>query len=314
MVAFTVAVPALVVALPLGLLWDVVRGRDLPTVRMLVFGTVYLGWEVAASVAAGALWVATGFGRRVDRPWSRRAHRRLQAAWVRSLLATAGRVLRLRVHVEGADALAAGPIVLLARHASMVDTLIPASLLFDAGLGVRYVLKDELLWDPALDLVGHRLPNCFVDRSGANTERELAAVTALAAGTGVDEAVVIFPEGTRWSPSKRDAALARLAERSPERASRFDRHRHTLPPRPNGSVAALLGAAGADAVVMAHTGLEGLAGPRDALRTVPFRHPVRVGLWRVPRHQIPAEAAETADWLDEQWHRVDDWVAEHATS
>lgn len=308
-IGFVVVVPALVVLLPVALVWDLARRRNLPTVRMLLYGTAYLGWEVVASAASGALWIAAGFGRFVDRGWSQRAHTRLQSAWVASLLGLAERILKLRVEVHGADVLRDGPIALLSRHASMVDTLIPAKLLFDAGMTLRYVLKEELLWDPALDLVGHRLPNYFVDRSGTNTDAELAAISALAAGAGEAEAVVIFPEGTRWSPAKQQSAVARVAERDPERGERVAGRRHTLPPRPSGTIAVLRGSPGADPVVMAHTGLEGLAGPKDALRMVPFRHPVTVQLWRVPRAELPDDDAGLGRWLDDQWQRVDDWVA-----
>lgn len=311
-VGFVLIVPALVVLVPLAAVADLVRGKPFPTVRMLLFGTWYLGWEVIAVVASGLLWVATGAGRWVDRPWSARLHTRLQARWVASVLAAAERVLRLRLEVDGAEVLAGdGPLVVLCRHASMVDTLVPARSLFAVGRSVRYVLKTELAWDPALDLVGHRLPNHFVDRSGANTAAELDALEALAAGAGPSDAVVIFPEGTRWSPAKRTAALERLAAAAPDRHAVFVERGHTLPPRPAGTLAVLRGARTADVVVLAHTGLEGLAGPGDALRLVPFRHPVRVALWRIPRSEVPTDDDAAAAWLDDQWHRVDQWVAAH---
>jgi len=76
---FIVLVPALIVLLPAALLHDLVRGRRLSTVRMLAFGTCYLGWEVIAIGASFGLWVGTGFGLFTGRPFSVRAHRRLQA-------------------------------------------------------------------------------------------------------------------------------------------------------------------------------------------------------------------------------------------
>ena len=134
-------------------------------------------------------------------------------------------MLRLDLDIEGADALGTaptdGPLIVLCRHASMVDTLVPAKLLFDRGYRVRYVLKDELLWDPALDIIGHRLPNCFVDRSSTDKAAELDAIGAFAAGAGPGEALVIFPghpvvtgSGTgRSSGFGRTTAAAERAER-----------------------------------------------------------------------------------------------------
>ena len=272
----------------------------------------YLAWEAVAVVAAAVLWVATGFGRGVDRAWSQSAHAALQSTWVDSILRVARRMLRLDLDIEGADELgtapADGPLIVLCRHASMVDTLVPAKLLFDRGYRVRYVLKDELLWDPALDIIGHRLPNCFVDRSSTDKAAELDAIGALAAGAGPGEALVIFPEGTRWSPEKRHRAIERLRTDDPAAAERAERLTSTLLPRPAGTLALLAGRPDADVVIVSHTGLEGLAGPKDALRLLPLRRPMQVSFRRVRRGEVPDSPDAQRDWLLDQWTQVDDWI------
>ncbi len=308
---FVVLLPSLVVLLPLAAVYDMARGRRLPTVRMLLFGVCYLGWELVAVASAAALWLATGLGRWIDQPWSVRAHQRLQARWVSSLLGLAETLLGLRLEIRGAESASPGPLILLCRHASMVDTLIPAKLLFDAGIHVRYVLKTELVWDPALDIIGHRLPNHFVDRSGSNTAAELDAIRELAAGIRPHDAVVIFPEGTRWTAAKHARAVAKLAEGDPATAARAAQRRFTMPPRSAGTTAVLDGAPGADVAILSHTGLEGLAGPADALRLVPFAHPVKVDLRRIPRHEVPEDASARSEWLADQWDAVDAWVAQN---
>ena len=255
-VALVMVMPLLVVLVPAAAVYDLVRGRNLPTVRMLLFGTSYLAWEAVVVTASAALWILTGFGRFMGRPWWIRAHQRLQARWVDSLLGLAATLLHLRLEIDGADALARGPLIVLCRHASMVDTLIPARLLHDAGINVRYVLKTELAWDPALDIIGHRLPNHFIDRSGSNTPAELDALEHLARGAGPSDAVVIFPEGTRWTPAKHDRAVSTMAERDPVSAARIAAHRYTMPPRPAGTLAVLDGAPAADVVILSYTRLE----------------------------------------------------------
>ena len=66
------------------------------------------------------------------------------------------------------------PILVVSRHASLIDTLLPGRYVTQPfGIRLRYVLKSELLVDPALDIAGNRLPNVFVDRGG-DTDRELA--------------------------------------------------------------------------------------------------------------------------------------------
>jgi len=311
LIALVILIPSLVVLVPAAAAFDLARGRNLPTARMLLFGTCYLAWEVIAVTASAGLWLATGFGTFAARPWSIRAHQRLQTRWVNSLLDLAGTMLHLRLDIDGADVLTPGPLIVLCRHASMVDTLIPAKLLADVGLDLRYVLKTELVWDPALDIIGHRLPNHFVDRSGSNTPAELAALERLARGAGPSEAVVIFPEGTRWTPAKHERAVAKLAESNPASAARIAKHRYTMPPRPAGTLAVLDGASDADVVILSYTGLEGLAGPADALRMIPFPHPVKIDLRRIPRNEIPDGTAERTAWLLNQWAAVDSWVAEH---
>ena len=312
-----VVAPLLVAALPLLATFDLLRGeRRLPRARLAVFGIWYLAWEVAAVLAAVGLWVATGFGRRTHSEWSQARHAALQAAWVTSILGAAQRILDLDLDVEGSDCLvpdadahsAGAPLIVLCRHASMVDTLVPAKLLFDQGYRVRYVLKDELLWDPALDIIGHRLPNCFIDRSSPDMAAEIDGIGALAAGAGPNEALVIFPEGTRWSPEKRERAIARLRETEPARAERAERLVATMPPRAAGTLALLAGRPDADVVIVSHTGLEGLAGPGAALRLLPLRRPMQVSLRRIARSDVPDGAAAQTAWLLDQWDQVDAWI------
>ena len=45
-------------------------------------------------------------------------------------------------------------------------------------------------------------------------------------------------------------------------------------------------------------------------KAVPLGDPIRVHAWRVPREQIPVGDAERIEWLDEQWLRADQWVAQ----
>ena len=95
-------------------------------------------------------------------------------------LSWAERVFALRTVIEGEDAIEPGPILVFIRHVSQADTLLPVVLITRRhGIALRFVLKQELLWDPCLDIVGHRLPNVFVRRGSGESEREIAAVQRL---------------------------------------------------------------------------------------------------------------------------------------
>ena len=81
---------------------------------------------------------------------------------------------------------------------------------------------------------------------------------ALAQGLGPDDGVLIYPEGTRFTPERRARAIARISERDARLAARAERIRHLLPPRLGGVGALLDGAPDADVVVIAHHGFDGL--------------------------------------------------------
>ena len=135
--------------------------------------------------------------------------------------------------------------------------------------GLRYVLKQELTALPCLDIAGHRLPNLFVDRSGLDTDRELQAVAALTAEAGDKESVLIYPEGTRYTPHKHRS----LRANKPDLEDQLDRWPSLLPPRLGGVTAMLQANPGKDVVFLAHTGFEGSASLTDLMN----------GSWRQQR-------------------------------
>lgn len=296
--------------------------RRWPTLRGLTFVALYLGCELLGVLASGVLWVALAGGRvgRRDTPAARltgladrylAANFRLQRWWARTLYRGAARVFALRTVVDGDAAVRTGPFILLSRHASIGDTILPAVCIADRhGIMLRYVMKHELRWDPCLDIVGGRLPNAFVRRGTPDGAREVAALQGLLAHLGSHDAVLIYPEGTRVSPAKRARALARLREvAAPPLLAIAARLRHTLPPRLAGTLGLLDANPGADVVLCAHTGFEGAATFRDLFDGTLIGRTVRVAFWRVPCAALPREPAARAEWLYAQWLRIDTWIA-----
>lgn len=289
----------------LAVLVDLVRLRTrLPLARLVAFGWCWCWLELAGVAAAAVLWV-TGRARDGE------AHRRLQRWWSRRLMSALGRTCGLEVEILGLEALADPPVVVLVRHASLADSLLTAWVVADrARLAPRVVLKHELLADPCLDVVGNRLPNCFVDRDAADSAPALAAISELGATMDPDSATIIFPEGTRANPSKRRRALERIAASDPVRADRLSGLRHLLPPRPAGTAALLDGAGrvGASVVLGCHVGFDGMdtfAGIMEELARGPVR--VRVEFVRAdpPPRVDPADPAAVARWLDDRWLELD---------
>ena len=262
-VAVSLLSPAI---LGLTVIADLIRGagrhRWMIT-RLAVFGWVFLASETIVLIGLGAAWLVGGGGRRtVDLTWE------LQRWWSSTLFKSLRSVFQLRFVVQGDEQIAPGPILLMMRHASIVDNLLPAGLVsLPHDIRLRYVLKKELLWDPVLDIGGQRLPNVFVRREGADSVTEIAQIRRLGTGLTERDGVLIYPEGTRFTPRKRDQAIRRLERTDPALADGARRLRRLLPPRPGGPLALL--DSGADVVVCAHQGLEGLGpGERCAARRV----------------------------------------------
>jgi 1-acyl-sn-glycerol-3-phosphate acyltransferase len=291
----TVSVPVWVA---LGLLIGLFRRRSFIILRLLVFAWFYFGFELIALLLVGALFLFRPVGEA-----RAGALYRLQGWWASLNLKAAKRLLRLRIEVEGAQCAVPGPTILLIRHASILDTLLPCAYVQRPyGFRVRYVLKQELLFDPCIDIVGNALPNYFVDRTG-NKVRELEGIRSLVAELGTD-GVLIFPEGTRFSAEKRSKALRVLSAASPELHEAAQAMTHVLPPKPGGVLTLLDALPETDCVFFAHTGLEVFAKIKDLLGGEVVGSTVRIQMWRIDAREIPRNDEERLVWLYREWAKV----------
>jgi 1-acyl-sn-glycerol-3-phosphate acyltransferase len=307
LVLFFLALAVLPVALLATAAIDALRGSRWALSRCILFFAFYLGCEVVGIAVAAALWLgglATPRGRYLD--WNFR----VECWWARTLFAGAERIFGMRLNVKGLDDLGSGPILLLMRHASIGDTVLPAVLVSSrCGFRLRYVMKHELLWDPCLDIVGNRLPNYFVRRGWGDAAQEIAAVGRLAEDLGPGEGVFMCPEGTRFTPERQRRALDRIRQSgNADLAARAERLRHVLPPRLGGTMALLEPEIGADAVFGAHWGFDGIRSFSDFLGGGLIDRTIEVEFWRVPAERIPKDRDAQIDWLYDHWSRVDEWV------
>lgn len=306
--------PALLLSLPFLLpllaLHDFVRRNRWSGVRSILALAHYAVGETLGLLASGALWLL-GL---VAPERATELRFRLQCWWARWLFGGARRLFGLQVSLRGLDLVASGPAIVLMRHASVLDTLLPAALLSSrTGLRLRYVLKRELLWDPCLDIVGQRLPNAFVRRGQGGSEAEIGRVRALARDLGPQDGVLVFPEGTRYTPRRRQQVIARLAESSePKLVERARALQHVLPPRLGGVLALLETAPDADVVVCTHTGFESVRSLGDLWSGALVGRHVEIELWRSPANEIPRERDDRVEWIYAQWGRVDAWLESRA--
>ncbi len=298
---------------------DLVRRSRWGATRALLFACFYLVMQQAGILASAALWALHGG------PWHDpkapryiQRHFRLQQWWSGSLFALAIKLWRIDIQIEGeaeSDP-AQGPLLVFIRHAGMIDVLLPSLVIANRfNLLLRYVLDAQLLWDPCLDLVGHRLGNAFVRRSSGDPEAQIARIVSEINNLGAHEGALLYPEGARFTARRKARLLERLAERGERRLLEHARAlQHVMPPKLGGALGLLRSNPQADVLFFAHAGLDRLQSFARVLDGTAVGTVIRVKLWRVPRAAIPAEEDAQIAWLFTQWEEMDAAVGALLTS
>jgi 1-acyl-sn-glycerol-3-phosphate acyltransferase len=239
---------------------------------------------------------------------------RLMIWWGERHISSLRRFAGVRWVVENPEEVVRANAIVLSRHASHVDAVLPV-LLFGTGGGhhLRYTLKDDLQWAPAMDIVGNLLPHVFVDRSPDPDSPLTDRIRELAQGVDDDTVAVIFPEGTFYTPRRLDRAATRIAETRPDLESAVRSLQHILPPRPAGTHALMEGAPHADLVLVAHEGMEAFGDLAAIRANIPLPEPVRVRLWRIARNDVPENEDDFVTWLMDRWIDMDRWIEQRVT-
>jgi 1-acyl-sn-glycerol-3-phosphate acyltransferase len=306
-VLITVTAPLLLAAAVLvdATLW-LVRRKPWMAVRLVAMAWLFLLGELRGITVLALIWLGSAGH---DTRTRRFRVYRLRQRWAAGHLGAIRALFRLRFAVEGLEAVAPGPVIVLMRHASIIDNAMPDALLGRAhGLGLRFVLKRELRMLPTIDIGGGWVPTAFVHRASGDTERELKLIRDLAVDLDPHEGVLIYPEGTRHTDAKLARAQAVIRERQPEIAALADGLGHTLPPRLGGPLALLEAARGTDVVFCGHVGLDGFEYISDIWSGGLVGTEVRVRFWRYGAAEVPAEPDALVRWLYARWQVLDDWV------
>lgn len=296
----TAASPILLVICALLTLHPACRGA-IPT-----FGFIlgYLWCETLGILSAFYLWL-----RHRDSKAFLAGNYRLQCWWASTLKLIAQRFFDLHFEVSNPEALKGPGALVFPRHTSIADTLIP--MVFYAipeKIRLRYVLKKELIIDPCLDIVGHRLPNFFIDRGAQDSNATRSGLARLTHGLTEDEGILLYPEGTRFTQSKR-ARLQQRAANDRELEQQLARWPSLMPPKPGGFLTLLEANPGRDLIFCGHAGFEGSSHVTD-LFNGSWQHAwIRICFWRVPFEEIPTERAARIDFLFHQWDVMQEWVS-----
>lgn len=315
-----VATILLLASLPITLLVAAVGSTFLPgrwrALRVLYFLLLYL---IADTIAIGwllVLWVASGFGRRLQEPRWQDRHYAVMRTYLAVLVRTGTRVFRLGFDVDAEELprleeQEQRPLLVLSRHAGPGDSFLLVHAALQAGRRPRIVLKGALQWAPVIDIGLNRVPRFFVER-GAPRGTGTRAVRELADSMGPGDALILFPEGQNYTPRRRLLSIDTLEAQGRHAEAEAAREmRHVLLPRSGGAIAALEGAPEADVVFVVHTGLEGFSSVVDLWRGIPLDSDIVAKAWRVPRSQIPTARLAQEAWLQWWWRRIDTWIIDH---
>jgi 1-acyl-sn-glycerol-3-phosphate acyltransferase len=299
--------------------------------RVLYFALVWLAAEAAALFMCLGLWLASGFGGRLRTEPYRSRHYAIMRWYLERVSGAATRTLGLRVQVDapacgaeagggagagsGTGSGAGRPLIVLSRHAGPGDSFLLVHYLISVyGYRPRVVMKATLQLDPGLDVVTNRLPNVFVQHHRAGQRLYVEQIRRLARGLGTGDALVLFPEGGNWTPTRWQRRIRRL-EQAGQRdlAARGRAMPNVLAPRAGGALAAIAACPRADVIFVAHVGLDWLVSLGDVWRNLPMDQVVRATWWRVPAREVPRSDDREAQvrWLYGWWQRIDTWVTEN---
>src|SRR4051794_38904593 len=180
-------------AVDLGL-W-VARRKPLMSVRLVLLAWWFLLGEMRGVLSLLAIWIAAG-GR--DTPTRRRRVYHLRQRWIGAHLAGVRVIFGLRFEIEGLEDAGPGPVLVLIRHASIIDNALPDAIIGRThDIGLRYVLKRELQMLPTIDIGGRLGPTNFFRRGSRDTRPELPTLRLGAQGPGGDESLPSYPQSTR---------------------------------------------------------------------------------------------------------------------
>ncbi|MBA2507069.1 MAG: lysophospholipid acyltransferase family protein [Thermoleophilaceae bacterium] len=305
----TITLPLLLVVATFldAMLW-LIRRKPWMGLRLVLMAWWFLFGEIRGIGGLALIWIASA-----GRDSHKRRFRvyRLRQIWAGGHLDGIRRLFNLRFEVEGLGDVAPGPVIILMRHASIIDNAMPDAVVGRAhGIGLRFVLKRELQMIPTIDIGGRWVPTNFVRRGSGDTAGELGELRTLAVDLDPHEGVLIYPEGTRSTPPKLARAKEIIRERRPELAPLADRLQHVLPPRLGGTLALLEEGHGTDVVICEHVGLDGFEKVSDIWAGGLVGTTVKVRFRRYAATGIPTSREELTRWVYERWLELDDWVGE----
>ena len=292
-------------------LLDLLTGSigKIPRIRGVLVLLLALWIESFCVLWAFWVWVRTLGGMTKTPEEYMKINSGLKRFWMSSFFFGGTYLMGIKLDIEGMDLVRPGPYHLWVHHTSSGDTVIAGSLIEARNdVELRYVLKKELLLlDPCIDVIGRRLQNTYVDRSGAKSEQAIAQVLALGEDLHGDQGVIIYPEGTRFSESKRQKRIEDLEAKGKTQLAEMARNMsHILAPRLGGPLGLIDKAPHADILILEHTGLEPMETIGDLFNGKLVGITLHIRFRRIKSEDIPTEDREV--WVYEKFMEMENWI------
>ena len=167
----------LVLAVAVDLFLWLRRRKPWMAVRLAVMLWWFLLGELYGLAGLLGIWVSS-LGH--DSPRRRERVYALKRRWLTSHLAGIRVLFGLRFEFDGLELAGPGPVLMMIRHASIIDNALPDAIVGRAhGLGFRFIIKRELQMLPTIDIGGRWVPTLFVRRASGDTEGELERMRAM---------------------------------------------------------------------------------------------------------------------------------------
>lgn len=297
------------------------KWRALRVVGLFAF---YVLLEATLIIVMFGLWLGSGFGWKRQSLWYRDAHYGLLGWALDRIVWATEHLFNVSIRSNGEPlpgkdddpTTLESPLIVMSRHAGPADSLLVVHEIMSwPGRRPRIIAKDLLQLDPALDVLLNRLPNRFISpnpKPGAGT---IESISELASTMTEQDAFVIFPEGGNFTTDRRLKAIDRLrASGRVAAAERAVELRNVLPPRPSGVKAALAACPHADAVFLAHAGLDDIVTVGDVWTALPAHKTVRMAWHVVEAEAVPHDEQDQEEMLYLAWDAIDAWVEEESQS
>lgn len=279
-------------------------------IRLCIMATGLIGLDLFITLGCWRLWLLRRFGRSDPATW-RTDHIRLLGDTLDRYVRVAQRVVGFRVAATDLTQPLYDdePVLFLARHAGPGDSLLIAWLIsHELHRAPRVVLKRFLMWDPAIDLIIHRLDGYFLPPKGTPAAQRKASLTAFCASMGPHDGAKVFPEGQNWTPARHAAAIeSDRASDDPEAAMRvawLERHPTVLTPRVGAAANFIDAVPGLRVICIWHAGVEDLHTLKAVWAAIPLQEPAHVRF--TERRPVPTGPA-LKDYLYQEWGDLDDW-------